>query len=150
VTSFGARTQRCLHSAGWSETYQTDVSSLAKALESLGIPAFPALMTFMEHFGGLRLTYPHYRDPTVVDHCHFDAISAADGVFPDRLKSWEARIGAPLAPIGEAFHDHMTLLMTPAGGVYAGMDDVLCLIARSGEAAVGALCEGKEPEAVAS
>ena len=100
--SFRARTLRCLQSAGWTSTYRRDASVIAKTLIDLGIPVFPALILFIEQFGGLRLTYPHFRDPTIVDHCHFDAVTAANGVFPDRLKSWELRIGAPLAPIGSS------------------------------------------------
>lgn len=148
MTSFGSRTLRCLQSAGWTGTYRMDASAIAKSLRDLGITVFPAWMAFVERFGGLRLTYPHFRDPTISDHCHFDAVAAANGIFPDRLKAWELRLGLPLGPIGEAFHDHMTLVMTPSGDVYAGMDDVLCRIARSGEEAVDALCEGKEPEEV--
>lgn len=148
MTSFSDRTLQCLRSAGWSSTYRSDASVAATTLSNLGIPVFPAFTSFIERFGGLRLTYRHFRDPTMVDHCHFDAVTAANGVFPDRLKSWEERIGGPLAPIGEAFHDHMTLVMTVAGEVFAGMDDVLCRIAQSGERAVDALCAGKEPEEV--
>lgn len=55
-------------------------------------------------------------------------------------------MGRPLVPIGEAFANHMILLMAADGSVFAAMDDTVVRIAASGEEAIDALCEGREPE----
>lgn len=46
----------------------------------------PVVVAFLERFGGLHLFYGNFKDPTVPDYSHFDALRAADGVFPARLK----------------------------------------------------------------
>jgi hypothetical protein len=40
----------------------------------------------------------------------------------------------------------MILLMAADGSVFAAMDDTVVRIAASGEEAIDALCEGREPE----
>jgi SUKH-3 immunity protein len=149
TSSFGLRTRRCLETAGWRSDERRDVSSAVKALTALGVEVSPAVRAFLEQFGGLRLTYPHFRDSTRIDYCHFDAGAAIDSVFPDNLRAWEKRIGMCLSPIGEAFQGYATLLMSTDGKVYAAIDDSVFRVAESGAEAVENLCEGREPEPLA-
>jgi len=144
VTEFSPHTERCLRDAGWNENFRIDVAPIVRLLEDDGFFVSPAATSFLEDFGSLHLSYPHFQDPTSVDSSHFDAVRAADAVFPARLKDWEAKAGEPLTPIGEAFREYMTLLMSPTGAVFAAMDDFVYRVAGSGREAIRALCEGKE------
>jgi SUKH-3 immunity protein len=113
-------------------------------LRSEGYRVFATVERFLSVFYGLTISYPHYRDPTVVDRMHFDAIVAARDVFPEHVASWEKLVGQGLCPIGEAFRENMTLVMSDAGVVYAGRDAVLLRVGSSGEDAIEALCAGEE------
>jgi hypothetical protein len=140
VTAFSPRTIRCLTSAGWTNGRSIDVTDITKELENDGFLLSEAAADFLSAFGGLRLSYPHFRDPTIPYYCSFDAVRAAKGVFHQRLLQWESRVGNRITPIGEADREYMTLLMTPNGSVYEAMDDSLLHLGDSGEEAIDALC----------
>ena len=146
MNQFTPRTLGCLQSAGWIEKRRIDVTHVIEELKADGFLAPASVAEFLARFGNLRLSYPHSRVPTAIDDCHFDAIRAADGVFPERLKEWEDRIGKRLTPIGEANREYMILLMDSAGNVYMAMDDLLYRYADSGEEAINALCMGYDPK----
>jgi hypothetical protein len=118
------------------------------ALASDGYVVSPAVEKFLASFGGLSLSYPHYRDPTLADRCHLDAALAAENVFAEQVSYWSSRVGSELCPVGEAFSDHMTMVMTDDGAVYAGFDETLVRLGNSGTEALNTLCEGVEPEPV--
>lgn len=146
MNQFTPRTLGCLQSAGWVENRRIDVTQVIEELKEDGFLAPASVAEFLARFGDLRLSFPHSRVPTAIDNCHFDAIRAADGVFPERLKDWEDRIGKRLTPIGEANREYMVLLMDSAGNVYMAMDDLFFRYADSGEEAINALCMGYAPE----
>jgi hypothetical protein len=98
---------------------------------------------FLREFGGLSISFPHHKVPDLVDDCHFDACHAASGVFPDRVAKWAGQVDEPLCVIGEAFRNHMTLVMGQSGAVFAGMDDLLLKIGDSGTDAIEGLCTGR-------
>jgi hypothetical protein len=58
-------------------------------------------------------------------------------------ESWSRRAGEALCPIGQAFCGHMTLVLGASGTVYAGMDDILKVVAPTLEAAVEVLTSGR-------
>jgi hypothetical protein len=64
----------------------------------------------------------------------------------ERVETYEARIGEQLCVIREAFKEHMALVMSNSGVVYAAYDDTLVRVGQSGEDAIEALCTGKELE----
>ena len=140
--SFPHRTRSCLKEAGWRPRRRVSLEAIISDLKSQGYEPPTAVVEFLGSFGGLLLIYPHYKVPTALDQCHFDAAGAARGVFRGLVSEWAARVGSELCPIGQAFHDHMTLTMTETGSVYAGFDDTLSFVAPSGIKAVEALCEG--------
>ena len=146
VREFSDRTLRCLRSAGWSVERRLDVGAQLEELRADGFSVSAAVEDFLARFGNLRLTYPHAKDPTVVDYAHFDAVRSAKAVFPARLKDWESRTGERLTPIGESDREYMILLMGPSGAVYSAMDDLIYRLAPTGEEAISSLCEGREPE----
>lgn len=144
VGDFGTRTQKCLDEAGWGRDRKIDVESMVAVLHADGYEISTTVREFLQRFGELVLNYPHYRNPALVDHCHFDAATAARNVFPQQVTAWTDTARKTLCPVGEAFHDHMTLVMSPDGQVYAGLDDYLYFVGPSPKDAIESLCEGRE------
>ena len=136
----------CLARAGWTAQRRTDAGPHIRQLEADGYTVSETVREFLARFGGLRLTYPHFRVPHEEDSCHFDAADAARGIFPSTVAKWAAGVGEPLCPVGEAFSGHMTLLMTPRGAIYAGFEDTLLHLADTPEEAINHLCEGRDDE----
>lgn len=141
---FTARTVGLLTQVGWSRSRNVDISTVTTCLRSEGYEVLEAVERFLAVFYGLTISYPYYKDPTVVDQTHFDAILAAQDVFPEHVASWEKRVSQSLCPIGEAFRGNMTLVMSETGVVYAGRDAELFRVGPSGEDAIEILCAGEE------
>lgn len=142
--SFSERTARLLSQAGWSPHRTVDASQAVAYLRSDGYAVFATVERFLSVFFGLVVRYPHYKDPTVVDRMHFDAEAAARNVFPETVGGWASLVRTALCPIGEAFRENMTLLMSEQGKVYAGRDDLLLEVGSDAEEAIEALCAGQE------
>lgn len=147
--SFSDRAYSVLAAAGWSPERAIDISDQVAALEGDGYTVFDSVRAFLARFGRMVLEYAHYKDPTRPDRATLDAVEAAAGVFPETVSSWSAALGQGVCPIGQAFSDHMTLVMAADGSVYAGYDDTLVRVGRSGEEAIENLTTGAEPEPVA-
>lgn len=140
----GTAARACLARAGWTKARQVDIAPHVRQLEEHGYTVFDAVRAFLRPFGGLRLTYPHFRVPEHEDSCHFDAAEASRRISPHTVARYAAAIGKPVCPIGAAFHDHMLLMMTERGRVYAAFEDALVHIADSGVEAINSLCEGRD------
>jgi hypothetical protein len=134
----------CLARAGWTRGRRIDIAPQLRQLEAEGYTVFEAVRDFLARFGGLRLTYPHFRVPEHDDSCHFDAAEAAGRVSKHTVQRYTETIGKPVCPIGAAFHDHMVLMMTEQGVVYAAFEGALVRIADSGVEAINSLCEGRD------
>jgi hypothetical protein len=148
LTSGGLRNPAlgCLARAGWTPQRHVDVAPYVRQLEEDGYTVPDAVRAFLSRYGGLRLTFPHFRVPTDEDSCHFDAAAAARRVFPTTVAKWSGGVGEALCPVGEAYGDHMTLTMTRSGAVYAGLDGTLIQLGDSPEQAINHLCEGRDDE----
>jgi hypothetical protein len=146
MTEFTAHAAQCLQSSGWTADRRVDISTIIRELEAEGFGVSPAAADFLERFGGLRLSYGRAKDATVPDYSHLDPLRAADGVFPARLRDWESRAGERMTPIGESDREYMTILMGASGVVYLAMDDLLLVLADTGEEALNALCDGDDPK----
>jgi hypothetical protein len=142
------RTAESLRAAGWHPAYAIDPEPVAEALIADGLAVSDAWRAFVARFGGLRLTFPHHCVAGETDTAHFDAVRAADGVFPAWLVEWQQRAGEPLAPVGEAFRDYMIVLIGGSGAVYAAVDHLLLRLGGSAEEAIVGLCEGRDPTPV--
>jgi hypothetical protein len=140
-----ASTVQRLKSAGWTRDRAIDVKWMEAALRGEGYVVFDSVAKFLTAFGELRIAYQNYRDATVPDGCHFDAARAAEHVFREQVSYWSTLTDKELCPIGEAFNEHMTVVMAKDGSVYAGYDDHLVQLGRTGTEAIEALCTGREP-----
>lgn len=139
---FSAATIALLQQEGWSEDRCVDTSEYSKCLKSEGYPIHAAVVDFLKQFGGLLVVHPHHRVKEEKDEFYINPTVAAEHIYPERVEDYSERVGASLCVIGEAFSYHMTLVMNPDGKVYAGYDDTLIQVGKSGTDAIEALCSG--------
>lgn len=137
-----ARTLELLHKAGWTPSRQVDVGPYEAALVAEGYPVTSAVREFLKSFGGMQVEHPHGGDPEATDRFHLDTARAVDGFEYDRVRAYELRVGEPLIVVGEAFSEHMIVMMSPSGRVYAAYDSVLIRLGETGCEALQTLCEG--------
>lgn len=134
-----------LEAAGWREGRDIDVAQYEAAYVSKGYPLNPHAIRFLREFGGLALVYPHFRDKAAMDGCNFRADEACAWDRP-WLRAYEQHLGQCIVPVGHAFRDHMLLVMSEDGAVYACFEDTVCKVGEEGRLAINVLCEGKELE----
>jgi hypothetical protein len=135
---------KCLEKAGWRLNRHVDTTRFEAALRERGLSVSAPAIEFLSEFGGLALRYPHFRAQGREDGCNFLADVAAAGAQEWRIQEYEMALGSRLTVIGRAFSDHMTVVMDEGGRVYAGFEDVLVNVGKSGADALNALCEGRE------
>ncbi len=145
MTEYSPETIAALSAAGWTPDRRIDVSKYRAAYEEYGHTIFTTVLTFLEQFGGLKLRFPHFRVPDSMDGCNFHADVWAR-VEPNYLREYENHIGQAVVPMGAARSEHMYLLMTAGGAMYACFEDILCFVGQDHVDALNSLCEGREWE----
>jgi hypothetical protein len=145
---FSDQSMRCLEKAGWRVDRHVDTSRYEAVWRERGFGVGQLAIKFLSEFGGLSLRYPHFRAPSCEDGCHFIADQASANAQDWRLRQFERALGSHLTVIGEAFSDHMTLLMDEGGRVYGGFENILVRVGDSGADAINALCEGREVQTI--
>jgi hypothetical protein len=143
MSTLSARTQAKMRQTGWYPGRQVDTTAYEAALQAEGYPVHPIVVEFLREFGGLSLVVAQEDPSRSYNRFHFDAARAAERIYVEAVESdYNIRIGAHLCAIGEAYQNHMTLLMDDTGRVYGGYDDTMAYFGESGEAAIEALCWG--------
>jgi len=141
-------TRHCLEKAGWNPHRCVDITQVLSVLNAKGVYISAAAREFLSRFGGLVLSYPHFRSSSLDDSCHFIVERAAGNAEPIAIAEYMRVLDCRLTVIGEAFHDHMTMLMDENGAVFAGYEDTLVRLGDSGTEALNTLCEGREAQRV--
>lgn len=144
MQEFGARTRSALAQAGWSESRVFDTSSYERACSIFGRHAGATARRFLSSFGGLTLHFPHPRIDGAFDTCHFHAEWAASTIDLDTIREYEVRTGSRLSVVGEAFSDHMVLVMDDDGRLFGGYDDLLLKFGETPADAIDCICEGRD------
>lgn len=142
-STFSQRALECLHAAGWLPGRSIDIRPVMAAYARNDYHPDPHVVDFLRQFNGLQLIYPHSRVRHNLDGCRFDAETAAMG-GPLWVREYEQTLGEKLIPIGEAFHEHMLLMMTSSSSIYAAFEDTLCIVGIDYVDAINNLCEGKD------
>ena len=137
-------TMNLLIKSGWNEDRNIDISEYEKALNKDGYYINSTIRKFLKEFGGLLVYHPHAKLKNEIDFFHFNPIESINSIFKERIESYEDRINEKLTVIGEAYSNHMALIMSESGKIYAGYDDLLLLIGNDYSKALETLCEGKE------
>jgi len=143
MSELSAQTVSSLESAGWEPNRRIAASRFVAAYERVGYPIFPIVISFLEEFGDLQLHYPHFRKKDFTDSCNFRAEIAAR-IEPPWIQKYEEHIGEKLVPIGTSSREHMDLLMTESGSIYASYEGLMCFVGANYTTALNALCEGHE------
>ncbi len=138
----------CLVSAGWHKGRSIDIDEFVEENKKCGFAFVDLAADFLREYGYLRLKYPHYRVPESMDSCHFNATIAAGSAIPGLIQDYEKALGRPLTVIGEAFTDHMTVVMDDLGRVYGGFEDIFHKFGDTGVGAINCLCGGYETEPI--
>ncbi|TCM99436.1 SUKH-3 immunity protein of toxin-antitoxin system [Paenibacillus sp. BK033] len=141
---FSAKTMEILQSSGWSATYKAGVSEYIKVFMEEDYFVNELVINFLSQFGGLTIEHPAYRVPKKTANFHFNPIKAINHINKERVETYEERINTSLVVIGEAYNEHLILMMTPSGGIYGALDEYLTFLGNNPKEAIEALCEGKE------
>jgi hypothetical protein len=145
---FSRPTMSVLREAGWQPGRQVDTTQYLHLLQSEGYEPSRAVDDFLRDFGGIRVVFPRRNVPGQNEEFHFDPAIAAHHASPGWVKSYSARVGAQLCPIGEAGRGYMLLTMDPTGRVFAGYDDLLWKVGNTGRDAIEALSSERKLEAI--
>ena len=141
---FTAETKKVLIESGWYAGRHINIDTCKDALTKANYKLSQRVAQFLSEFDGLRIKF--YR-PEIPEYAelNLNCVAAAEGVnalWP--LDNYYHRTGQKdLCVIGQAFSNHLTLMMAVDGMVYGGYDDFLCFIANSGEEAIEAICSNQ-------
>ena len=131
----------CLLEAGWDPERNVDTSEYERFLQTHNIQFLPSAKEFLIVCGWLEVKIPQYRYRNETDFYHLDPLRAAKNQGLD-LDVYEERVGEKLNVIGEAYTEHMVLMMSESGKVYGAYDHFLTLMGNDGYEALEALYQG--------
>jgi hypothetical protein len=114
------RVSEALRLAGWTSDRHVSITDELAALEGQGHPVFPVLVEFLESYSGLSLAVDH---DDRQDAIRFSAARACAGIGTAWVLDYSARERVRLAPVGECYRQHLTLLLGEDGRVYGGYDN---------------------------
>lgn len=137
--NFSKQVEGFLTTAGWHTGRKIDTDALIKHLEQKGCIVSAVIESFLKEFGQLKIDFllPNGN----IDHLHFDAIKAVNDINPIWVEEYSKRLkNESLCVIGQAYSNHLTLLINYSGQIYGGYDDNLYFIGESGEEAIQAIC----------
>jgi hypothetical protein len=141
-------TKSYLERAGWSNTRTIDTTIYERAIVDAGLPLHPIVVAFLREFGELRVEFPVLvsADPKWntnrggKDWFVIDPIKAIEGISPEWVEYYNECAGERLCPIGQARHDHATLLMAEDGSVYGSYDEEFWEEGKTGIEALENIC----------
>jgi hypothetical protein len=130
---FSSLTLDLLRRAGWRPDRRVATDGYRSRLAEAGYAVSPAVLEFLQSFGGLSITRP---TPLGDDILSFDPADALTRISRARVGTYEKFLDATLCVIGSYFTQTFTVMMDPNGKVYGGADDTLRHLGDSGEEAV--------------
>lgn len=133
---FNRKAEKYLIKAGWYAGRSINITKISSKSRQEGYMLSAVVESFLKQFGLLHIKF--LRSDNSTDEMHFDAVKASGGISSEWIKEdyFKRLNNKRLCPIGNAFSNHLTLMMDDEGAVYGGYDDYLCLIAESGEQAI--------------
>ncbi len=137
--------EKSLKNAGWFSKRKFNISKYIEFLAADGYELNNTIKAFLEEFGGLRIFFSDSNNINHTDNILFDAKYAAEGIFPENIKLYEKRVNDKLVVIGYVYDEHMVVVMSHKGKIYAGYDDTLVFLGDTGLVAIENVCLGKEP-----
>lgn len=137
---FTEQVKGLLLNAGWSQERLVNTDLYKQRLIEAGYEVFPEVDSFLSEFGDLSIRFTK-KGTDIEDFLNFKVPLAVAGINPLWIKDdYVNRIGQDLCIIGQAYSNHLTLMMDKKGKVYGGFDDNLYFVADSGREAVQTIC----------
>lgn len=132
--------KKLLSKAGWYPGRYVDIAVYRDIILKDSYKIFRIVEKFLHEFGGLAVEFKLRNGSQTT--LHFNVTQAVEEVDPIWAQNdYYTRLGnKDVCVVGQAYTDHLTLMMDEAGAVYGGFDDYLCFIANSGEEAIEAIC----------
>ena len=146
--NYSAVTVTALHAAGWTENRHFDTAHYEELLHEEGYTTFPAVLTFLNKYGGLEIAFPMWRFPGYKDFFHFEVDKILPRIFTSTIDLYAEDIGTLLCPIGDVSDGSATMVMDPSGAVYLAVEGLHDL-GTSGEDAIEALCTNRPVKGLA-
>ncbi|MCL2141886.1 MAG: SUKH-3 domain-containing protein [Methanimicrococcus sp.] len=133
---------------GWNPKRRIDTAEIVKILSDEGYQLNKYALEVIEQFGNLELEHPSYKIKNQTEKLHFNPLKACEGIYREKVEEYESRIGESLVVIGEAYNEHLTLMVSDNGSIYGGYDDFLVRLGNSIEDALETIYYSKEVEEI--
>lgn len=132
--------KKILLESGWFQGRKIDTTNYGNFAKKEGYPWFGIAEEFLSEFGDLKLFF-HKRNGRN-DLLHFNMIKAMQDFDLTWIKEdYSRRLNTDiLCVIGQAYDNHMTIIMDSEGKVYGSFDDSLFFIANSGQNSIETIC----------
>jgi hypothetical protein len=142
------KTKEILLRAGWDELRQINISEHVLFLKSEGYTITESAKKFIAEFGDLEIIHPAYRVKNENDKTHFNPSVAANHIYYERVETYEQKIREKLVVVGEAFNEHLILMISESGKFFGAYDDYLTLLGNDTYEGINSICEGKDTPAL--
>ena len=133
-----------LKKAGWNPQRKIEITKIIEYLNEEGYKLNEYAKDVIAQFGFLEMEHPSYRVENSTEKLHFNPIRACDHIYRERVEEYEYKIGESLVVIGEAYDEHLILMISDRGHVYGGYDGYLTILGDSIDSALEAIFLSKE------
>ena len=139
---FSVKCQQYLLNAGWYSSRKIGTLKATLFLLFSGYKIIPYLNSFITEFGGLEINYKTENGAEFL--FHFDIYKAVRDFDIKWIKEdYLNRVNEKnLCVIGQAFSNHVTLMLSDSGKMYGGYDENLFLIGINVHDSIEFLCSG--------
>ena len=138
--SFSFNTEQVLIKSKWFKGRIIDISEYQRCLVAENYKLSSCVENFLAEFGGLKIEFLTQDQDS--DNFHFDVCKAVAEIDP----SWvfddytKRLLREKLCVVGQAYSNHMTLIMSEKGELFGGFDDLLWLVGKDSREAIEVLC----------
>lgn len=136
------RTLKYLKEAGWKKDRRVNIDEYIDALDNDGYDINDLVHDFLVSYGGLVVPHPDTRVESRMDSFHFDAKLATECYFTETIAEYMLRIKETVVVVGECRTNHMVILLSHSGRMYAGYESTLIKLGDSVDYGLVGLCEG--------
>lgn len=140
--AYSIKCEQCLLNAGWYSSRRISTLKFNFLLLFSGYKLTPYLDSFLTEFGGLKINYKTENGNVFLFHFNiYKAVRDFDikWIKEDYLNRVNEK---SLCVIGQAFSNHITLMLSDSGKIYGGYDENLFLIGINIHDSIEFLCSG--------
>ena len=142
------KAEQYLKDAGWKPKHEKDINIYTKGLELEGYTINNYAKDFLREFGGLEAKQPAFRVPNEFDKLHFDPLKASAQIYRERVETYEERTGESLVVVGEAYNEHLILMISDSGKMYGAYDNYLTLLGRNWTEALNSMYQCEQTDEI--